>query len=161
MAYWIRIQRCHCCGTGVIPSLGTSVWLGCAQKEKSKDSEIFPKQSLRGLGDSLDVRDKRDRNQRWLLICHNTELVCKEHENQDGGCDHRISKAPRWSDERLLSMHCHLLPGSLPRWSPSFLSCLFQLLPPPLQGNQDGFSQRYISACHLLCIKLVSGFLLL
>ena len=36
VAYRLRIHRCHCCGAGSIPGLGTSSCHGCGQKKKKK-----------------------------------------------------------------------------------------------------------------------------
>lgn len=49
------------------------------------------------------------------------------------------------------------LPGQLPKWSSSFQSCPFRLSPLSSQCNSNDFLKRYISACHLLWIKLFSG----
>ena len=35
MAYQLRIQCCHCCGTGLIPSLGTSHATGVAKNKSN------------------------------------------------------------------------------------------------------------------------------
>ena len=37
----LRIRRCHCCGVGSIPGLGTSACQGCGQKiEKKKNRRL-------------------------------------------------------------------------------------------------------------------------
>ena len=60
----LRIQPCHCCssyhccGTGLIPSLGTSTCHRCSQKKKKKDE--------------YNHGDFGKANKRVVLICHSS-----------------------------------------------------------------------------------------
>lgn len=57
---WMRMQRCHCCGRGSVPCLGTSTCHECGQNINNEVSEISSFWSFLSLGqmDNFKTKDQ-------------------------------------------------------------------------------------------------------